>query len=141
MRPTREAPSAGAEQPETRQPVTAPERVEAVSFEEVYFDFDTYVLRPDALATLSRHARTLSERTDLTLLVEGHCDERGSVEYNLALGEKRARAVVEYLTGYGVAAGRLAVVNYEEERPVDRGHSESAWARNRRAAFAITGQR
>jgi len=69
------------------------------------------------------------------VVVEGHCDERGSVEYNLALGEKRARAAKEYLTTYGINAGRITTISYGKERPFDPGHSEDAWAKNRRAHF------
>lgn len=103
--------------------------------ENVYFDYDKYDLREDARATLASDAKQLEGKADAKVLIEGHCDERGTVEYNLALGEKRAKAAMDYLVNYGIAAGRLSAVSFGEERPADPGHDETAWSKNRRAAF------
>lgn len=105
----------------------------------VRFDYDRYNLRQDALEILSRHAKILSERPELTVRIEGHCDERGTVEYNLALGERRAQAVLDYLVAYGIDRKRLTSISFGEERPVDRASSEGAWALNRRAEFVLAG--
>jgi peptidoglycan-associated lipoprotein len=106
----------------------------------VYFDFDKFNLRPDAKASLDANAALLKEFPDAIIKVEGHCDERGTVEYNLSLGEKRAKAVQDYLSGLGIAANRLSIISYGKEKPVDPGHTEAAWAKNRRAEFRIVSQ-
>jgi len=106
----------------------------------VYFDFDKYNLRPDAKASLDANAALLKEFPDAIVKVEGHCDERGTVEYNLSLGEKRAKAVQDYLAGLGIAGNRLSIISYGKEKPVDMGHTEAAWAKNRRAEFRIISQ-
>jgi peptidoglycan-associated lipoprotein len=103
----------------------------------VYFAFDSSELSEAALQTLRENAEWLKAHADLDIVVEGHCDERGTIEYNLALGERRAGSVREYLTGLGLDRSRMRIITYGEERPVDPGHSESAWAKNRRAAFLI----
>ena len=103
--------------------------------EDVFFAFDMYDLDDVAMAVLSRNARILRE-TDVTMLVEGHTDERGTVEYNLALGERRAKAVKDYLVSLGVPATKLQVTSYGESKPFALGSNESAWAQNRRAHFA-----
>ena len=101
----------------------------------IYFEFDKYDLRPDAIGTLTDGAARIKENASLKIRIEGHCDERGTVEYNLALGEKRARAARDYLVSLGVPAARLRIISYGKERPADSGHSESAWAKNRRDEF------
>lgn len=101
---------------------------------DVFFDFDQYDLDDEAMSVLSRDARILKE-ANVTLLISGHCDERGTVEYNLALGEKRARAVRDYLVSLGVPAGNLRVTSYGESKPFVMGNDEYAWAQNRRAHF------
>lgn len=101
----------------------------------IFFDFDKYNLREDARRTLARHAARIKEHGRLKIRIEGHCDERGTVEYNLALGERRARAAREFLISQGIPASRLAIISYGKERPSEPGHNESAWARNRRAEF------
>lgn len=109
--------------------------------EDVHFDFDSAVLSDQARATLERHATFLNDTyPNMTLLVEGHCDERGTVEYNLALGERRANAIVSYLVSLGVGASRLRAISYGKEFPLDPGHDEAAWARNRRGHFELTGK-
>ena len=100
----------------------------------IYFDYDKYDLRDDQGSALAENARRLREfRPEENVSVEGHADERGTVEYNLALGEKRANTVKQYLIDSGVAEGRVSTVSYGEERPADAGHTEGAWSKNRRA--------
>jgi peptidoglycan-associated lipoprotein len=98
-----------------------------------YFEYDRAVLRPDALTALEGHAAYLRNHPERRVAVEGHCDERGTREYNLALGERRGEAVRTFLVSSGVSRSQVDVVSYGEERPADPGHSESAWAANRRA--------
>lgn len=103
----------------------------------VYFDFDRSDIRPDQRGTVTSNAEIFNRWPDWTVTVEGHCDERGTVEYNFALGERRARATERALIGAGIDPARLSIVSFGEERPVDPGHNESAWSRNRRAAFKV----
>jgi len=103
------------------------------SLEDAFFDFDDFSLRSDAKNALESDGKFLQRNSDAKVVIEGHCDERGSVEYNLALGEKRARAAKDYLVSYGIPASRLTTISYGKERPFDQGHDESAWAQNRRA--------
>ena len=109
-------------------------------FQTVYFDFDKYNLRADAKASVDANYALLNEFSDAIVKIEGHCVERGTVEYNLSLGEKRARAVMDYLVGKGIAAARLSIISYGKERPIDPGHNETAWAKNRRAEFKVVSQ-
>ena len=102
--------------------------------QDVFFAFDEYELSDEAMAILSANAR-IAKETGATLLVSGHCDERGTLEYNLALGEKRANAVRDYLISLGVPASKLRVTSYGENRPFATGSNEAAWAKNRRAHF------
>jgi len=103
--------------------------------ESVYFDFDSHTLSAAARQTLERNAALLNQTADLVIVVGGHCDERGSDEYNLALGEQRANAVKSHLSTLGVSAGRMKTISYGEERPAVIGTDEAAWSQNRRAAF------
>lgn len=98
-----------------------------------YFDFDRAVLRPDSLAALELHANFLRNNPDARVIVEGHCDERGTREYNMALGERRADAVRTFLVSSGVRRAQIETVSYGEERPVNPASNEAAWALNRRA--------
>ena len=102
---------------------------------DAYFDFDDASLRDDAKNALEGNAKYMERNSSVSVVVEGHCDERGSVEYNIALGEKRARAAKDFLVSYGVTASRVTTISYGKERPFDPGHSEEAWAKNRRAHF------
>lgn len=104
--------------------------------EDVFFAFDRYDLDDFSLGVLARNARILKEHPEVIILIEGHCDERGTVEYNLALGEKRAKAVRDHLVNLGVSGNRLRVTSYGESRPFAMGSNEQAWAQNRRAHFA-----
>jgi peptidoglycan-associated lipoprotein len=105
---------------------------------DIRFDFDSAVLLDPAKSTLDHHADWLKRYPSVTLLVEGHCDERGTVEYNLALGERRATVAYNYLMSLGIPGTRLKTISYGKEFPLDPGHTEEAWARNRRAHFQIT---
>jgi peptidoglycan-associated lipoprotein len=120
--------------PAPSQPSTQTE--ERLSLADAFFDFDDYALRADAKAALDQNAKYLEKNGDAKIVIEGHCDERGSVEYNLALGEKRARAAKDYLVSYGISGPRMTTISYGKERPFDSGHDESAWSKNRRAHFA-----
>lgn len=104
---------------------------------DVYYDFDKYNLKPEARETLARNAEVLKQHPAVNVFVEGHCDERGTNEYNLALGERRATASKNYLVQSGVAPERLYVISYGEERPQCFEHGESCWWKNRRAHFAV----
>lgn len=103
----------------------------------IYFDFDKYDLRPDARATLAANVEWLQANRSWRILIEGHCDERGTNEYNMALGDKRANAARSYLISAGVSPARIRTISYGEERPAVMGHDEEAWAKNRRGAFVI----
>jgi peptidoglycan-associated lipoprotein len=105
--------------------------------EDVFFDFDKSVLRDDAKASLDRNVAWLRANAGARVSVEGHCDERGTNEYNLALGERRAKAVKDYLVAAGIAANRIQTISYGEERPFVLGHDESAWRWNRRGHFVV----
>jgi peptidoglycan-associated lipoprotein len=120
-------------------PAPAPVLQES-QFQTVYFDFDKFNLRNDARAALDRNYALLQEFPDAIIKIEGHCDERGTVEYNLSLGEKRAKATRDYLTGLGIAANRISIISYGKERPVDRASTEAAWAKNRRCEFRVISQ-
>ncbi|MFH1941907.1 MAG: peptidoglycan-associated lipoprotein Pal [bacterium] len=104
---------------------------------DVNFDFDKDDLRPDSREILAGHARQLRENSQVKILIEGHCDERGTIEYNLALGERRANAVKNYFKSYGIDTDRLSTISYGKERPLNPNRTEAAWAKNRRAAFKI----
>lgn len=98
----------------------------------VYFDFDKFELSPEAQAALQYDAELLKRAPNVNIVAEGHCDERGTSEYNLALGERRARSVVDYLVSLGIQPQRMSTVSYGSECPVDPAHNEAAWAKNRR---------
>ncbi len=107
------------------------------SLQVIYFDFDMYNLRPDARDNANFDAGVLQQYANWTAVIEGHCDERGTNEYNLALGERRANTVKDFLVNYGLDKGRFNTISYGEERPADAGHDEAAWAKNRRAVLVI----
>ena len=114
--------------PETPTPST-------LELTDVFFDYDRFMLRDDAREALTGDGKFLVDNAGARVLLEGHCDERGTVEYNLALGERRASAVKGYLVQYGVDASRLSTISYGEERPFALGQNEAAWAQNRRVHF------
>lgn len=107
------------------------------ALESIHFDFDKYNIRPPDREVLARHAEWLKGNKEAKVTIEGHCDERGTVEYNLALGERRANEAKKYLVSLGVEADRIKTVSYGKERPIDPRQNEEAWAKNRRAEFVI----
>lgn len=111
-----------------------------VTVSPVYFSFDDYTVNSSSQSQLNAMAEQLKANPGTVIQIEGHCDERGSIEYNLALGERRASAVKSYLSNLGVDAARLSTISYGEERPANDGHSEDAWQKNRRAEFNVTKQ-
>ncbi|MBI5711322.1 MAG: peptidoglycan-associated lipoprotein Pal [Candidatus Eisenbacteria bacterium] len=120
--------------PPTPPPVTPSEsKVTSSDFQPAFFEFDSYALRDDARAALDGDAKLLREHAEVAITLEGHCDERGTVEYNQALGEKRAQAARDYLVAAGIGASRIQTISYGKERPFADGHDETAWAQNRRA--------
>jgi len=106
-----------------------------LQLETIHFDYDSYELRPDAIKVLEESGRLLKIYPTATVTIEGHCDERGTVEYNIALGERRAWAVKSYLVEYGINPENLITISYGKEKPIDPGHDEDAWEKNRRAAI------
>lgn len=108
------------------------------SLERIYFAFDSNTLSAEARGILAKNADLLKKNKALSVRIEGNCDERGSDEYNLALGEKRAIAARQYLITLGTPADRLSVISYGREKPIDQGHDEAAWAKNRRDEFVVT---
>jgi len=105
--------------------------------DRVFYDYDQHALRADARATVERQARWMNQHPSLNVVIEGHCDERGTREYNLALGEKRAEAVKNYMIALGVDPSRLEVLSYGKERPAALGSNPSAWAQNRRGVVIL----
>lgn len=114
---------------------TVPSHMQMAGMEKIYFDFDQFTLSAEARETLNDNAEYLKMNDNVQVVIEGHCDERGSDEYNLALGESRALAAKNYLVSLGISAKRLSVISYGEEKPAVSGANESAWAQNRRAEF------
>jgi peptidoglycan-associated lipoprotein len=151
-------PAAPAPPPPAPPPARAPEvapvqdeysKIKAMSTDEIdrmgllaeiHLDFDKYDVREADRAILAKNADVLKKFDFLRVTIEGHCDERGTVEYNLALGERRAKAGYDYLISLGVAADRLKTVSYGKEVPICRESSEDCWARNRRGHFTVTGK-
>jgi len=103
----------------------------------VYFDYDKFDLKPAARDTLKKNADWLAKNKDKKVVVEGNCDERGTNEYNRALGQRRADAAAKYLKSLGVGAGRVSTISYGEDRPVCKDSNEACWSKNRRADFVI----
>ncbi len=118
--------------------ITPAEEAAEAALGKIYFDFDSYVLSQTARDTLAGNADYLLKKNrSVKILIEGNCDERGSDEYNLTLGEKRAKAALNYLVSLGVPVSRLSFISYGKEKPVDPGHDEAAWAKNRRDDFVV----
>jgi peptidoglycan-associated lipoprotein len=118
-------------------PVEPPKVVENTEMNvvDVFFDYDKSILRDDARSSLEQDAKALQQSSDLIYVLEGHCDERGTVEYNLALGDRRAQSAKAFLTQYGIDASRLSTISYGKERPFATGHDEASWSQNRRVHF------
>lgn len=110
---------------------------ESKLLKDIHFDFDKYDIRSGDTEILKENAELLMKFTNVKIQIEGHCDERGTAEYNLALGERRANSVKKYLISLGIPPDRISTISYGEERPLDPGHNEEAWAKNRRAHFII----
>jgi len=119
-------------------PGVAGEVFESALLKDIHFDFDKYDIRPSDGAILKENAVLLRKYTNLKVQIEGHCDERGTVEYNLALGERRANRTKDYLVSLGVSPDRVSTISYGKEKPLDAGHDEAAWAKNRRAHTIVT---
>jgi peptidoglycan-associated lipoprotein len=115
------------------------DRIDAIETLEdrIHFGFDRAELTDEAVATLNRKAEVLRRHPDVRMTIEGHCDERGSIEYNFALGMRRAQAAKNYLSGLGIGEDRFRAVSFGKERPLDPGHNERAWSQNRRDEFVI----
>ena len=111
---------------------------ESSLLKDIHFDFDRYDIRPADAAILKEDAALLNKFTNVKIQIEGHCDERGTVEYNLALGERRATSAKNYLVSLGVSSVRISTISYGEEKPLDPGHNEEAWTKNRRAHTLVT---
>lgn len=111
--------------------------IQAFESDHIYFDFDKAELKPEARAILVKKADWLRENPDYSVRIEGHCDERGTNEYNLALGERRASAAWRFLNALGVSGGRVSTISYGEERAAVYGHNEDAWSKNRRDEFKV----
>ena len=121
----------------TPTPTNAPAPTADLGLQPAFFDLDSDQLREDARAALDKDARSLRENATTSVTIEGHCDERGTAEYNQALGERRAQAARDYLVAAGIAQTRLKVVSYGKERPFAEGHDESSWQQNRRAHLTV----
>jgi peptidoglycan-associated lipoprotein len=133
-----EAARLAAEEEARRRAEEARQReIAAFQNENVHFEFDRSDLTPEAVAILKKKAAWLNANPQVAVMVEGHCDERGTNEYNLALGERRAQSAKNFLVNMGISASRLSSISYGEERPLDPGQDEAAWAKNRRAQFVI----
>jgi len=107
------------------------------ALKDVFFEFDKYDIRAEDAKTLDANATWLKANAENLVLIEGHCDERGTNEYNLALGERRAKAAMNYLVSQGVQANRITIISYGEERPLCNEKNESCWSKNRRAHFLV----
>lgn len=139
-------PAPGTPGTPTPTPATSPrpaaprEFVPIAELKDIHFDFDKYDLRPGDARILDENARWMKANAKHLILIEGHADERGTNEYNLALGERRAKATMNYLVAQGVQASRMTVISYGEERPLCTEKTEECWARNRRAHFLVKAQ-
>jgi len=112
--------------------------MKAGGLQTVYFDFNSHTLRSDTRISLDANVAFLKDNASVSVQVEGHCDERGGVQYNLALGERRAKAVREYLVSNGIAGSRITTISFGKERPITFGHDEGSWSKNRRGNFVVT---
>ena len=126
--------------PTTAAPTTRPEPSQFKpdpALKDVFFDFDKYDIRPADAKTLDSNAGWLKTNANHLILIEGHCDERGTNEYNLALGERRAKSTMNYLVSQGVQANRITIISYGEERPACTEKTEACWSKNRRSHFLV----
>jgi peptidoglycan-associated lipoprotein len=114
------------------------DQINAVESEKIYFDYDKSDLKPESQSILENKAKFLQANPAYSLTIEGNCDERGTNEYNLALGERRADAAKKFLNSIGISEDKITTISYGEEKPVDMGHEEGAWSKNRRDEFKLT---
>ena len=121
-----------------KTPGIAGEVFESSLLKDIHFDFDRYDIRPADASVLKENAALLNKYTNVKIQIEGHCDERGTVEYNLALGERRATSAKNYLVSLGIAPARISTISYGKEKPLDSRHNEEAWTKNRRAHTLVT---
>jgi len=138
--PVEAAPAASPPAPVAAAPVAPPPPKEFQARTElraIHFDFDKYAIRPGDAKILDANAEWLKSNPDSLLLIEGHCDERGTNEYNMALGDRRAKATMNYLLAQGVQSARISTISYGEERPLCTEHNESCWSQNRRAELKV----
>ena len=138
--PSTAAPAPATAAPATAAPATPPrpsEFAENANLNDIHFDFDKYDIRPDDAKILDANAGWLKSNANNLVLIEGHADERGTNEYNLALGERRAKATMNYLVSQGIQANRITIISYGEERPLCTESNEACWAKNRRAHFLV----
>ncbi|MGA2518268.1 MAG: peptidoglycan-associated lipoprotein Pal [Thermodesulfobacteriota bacterium] len=120
-----------------KEPGMKGEIFESELLKDIHFDFDKYNIRPGDAEIVRENAALLKKYPKVKVQIEGHCDERGTTEYNLALGERRANSTKKYLISLGISATRISTISYGKERPLDPGHNEEAWAKNRRAHTVI----
>jgi peptidoglycan-associated lipoprotein len=120
-----------------KEPGIEGEILESKLLKDIHFDFDKYDIRPGDAEVLKGNAALLMKHPTVKIQIEGHCDERGTIEYNLALGERRANSAKKYLISLGMPADRISTISYGKEKPLDPGHNEEAWAKNRRDHFII----
>ncbi len=113
------------------------EKAQAFENQDIYFDFDSYVLSEPAKRIMDGKVAFLRKYSRVKVTIEGHCDERGTTEYNLALGERRAHSALQYLVNSGISQSNLSTISYGKERPAAPGHDEASWAKNRRAHFVL----
>ncbi len=125
----------------TEEEIFAAKSLEEVNRERplamIHFDYDKFFIRDDAKPILEANTRWLTKWGTVKVLIEGHCDERGTEEYNMALGEKRAKSTLDYLVSLGIPANRIKIISYGKSQPLDSGHNEIAWQKNRRSQFLI----
>jgi peptidoglycan-associated lipoprotein len=122
---------------EKKEPGIEGKVLESALLKDIRFDFDKYDIRPEDVEIMKENAALLSKNPNLKIQIEGHCDERGTAEYNLALGQRRASSAMKYLVSLGIPADRLSTISYGKEKPLDPAHTEEAWAKNRRGHFVI----
>ena len=134
------APKPQVKQVPTKQVEEKVAELSESALETIYFDFDKSDIRADQRDRMNRNARLLNDNKTVKIRLEGNCDERGTNEYNMALGDRRANSVRQFLMDYGISDSRITTISYGEERPIDAGHNEDAWAKNRRCEFKITSQ-
>ena len=138
-KPTEEVKVTWDEEQLTQEQMLAQQKAKSIDELKVriHFEFDRSDLTSESRAILKRKAAIMQDYPGLTLVIEGHCDERGTVEYNLALGDRRARAAYDYLKTLGIPESRMSIVSFGEEKPLDAGHDEAAWSMNRRDEFRV----